>query len=535
MANGRAAGLHDNSLGAALAMWPRFDGGGVMRTFVRLSVPAILVVSLLVAALPAGADHIPADHRRMDLLFESPNEGNFTNSDLAFWGDLAFAGNYGGFRIFDISDPADPALVSDITCFGPQNDVSVWDRDRDGAADILFLSVDTPLTGPECGATAAADRRDPGAWEGIRIFDVSDPAQPFQIGDVYQDCGSHTHTLVPRRARERRVLLYNSSYPLLPGPTCGQPADGQPPHHDRDPLHGVIQVVEVSWSADDPLDSDDVEATEIAEPRINYPGDPDNTFVPDEHGLVGLDPLRACHDIGVHVGVGLAAGACAEQVQLWKVGRDGIPRTTDPVWVFDDPVDRNGATGDPGDREVAVDFWHTARFTWDGKYVQGDDESFGDGCPPVSTIGLGVTEPNSDTGRTHLLRTSTGQRMSTFMIPRPEEDAYCSMHQGNFIPTPGRYLSVNAWYNGGVDIIDFTAVRRPREIAFFDHEAVGETPGSNNWAHYWYEADPRRGRPVTTYGQDITRGFQVFSADVAVGRRFGVDHLNPQTQESLLK
>jgi hypothetical protein len=91
--------------------------------------------------------------------------------------------------------------------------------------------------------------------------------------------------------------------------------------------------------------------------------------------------------------------------------------------------------------------------------------------------------------------------MSFFMIPRPEPSAYCSMHQGNMIPTPGRYLSVNAWYMGGVDIIDFTAPRNPREIAFFDFNPDGAT-GSDNWSHYWYEQNPKPGTPVITYGQD---------------------------------
>ncbi len=496
----------------------------------RSVLVALFATTLVIGAMPAGADHSDAGHHRMDLLFESDNVGGFTNSDIAFWGDLAYVGNYGGPRIFDIGDPTNPQLVADVDCFGPQNDVSVWDRDGNGAADIMFLSVDSVLTGPECGAVSAADPRDPSGWEGIRIFDVSDPSDPVQIGDIYQDCGSHTHTLVPRPG-ENRVLLYNSSYSLRPGPTCGQPAEGQPIHHDRDPVHGVIQVSEVSWSGANPLGP--VTAVEIAEPPINYPGDPDNVFDPAEHGLGFFDPLRACHDVGVHLGVGLAAGACAEQLQVWKLMPNGIPDTANPLWVFDDSVDLNGATSDPADKEIAVDFWHTARFTWDGKFIQGDDESFGGGCPPVTAIGFDATEANSDTGRTHFLRVSDGKRLSTFMVSRAG-GSYCSMHQGNFIPMPGRYLSVNAWYDGGVDIIDFTSRRNPREVAFFDHQPAGGEGDSLNWSHYWYETDPKPGTPVFTYGQDIISGFQVFSATVPKGKRFGLDHLNPQTQEVTL-
>jgi hypothetical protein len=67
-----------------------------------------------------------------------------TNSDPAFWGDYTYAGNYNGFRVFDIAQPT-PRLVADFPCFGPQKDISVWDRDGNGTADLLFASVDRTL------------------------------------------------------------------------------------------------------------------------------------------------------------------------------------------------------------------------------------------------------------------------------------------------------------------------------------------------------------------------------------------------------
>ena len=81
-----------------------------------------------------------------------------TSSDIAFWGDLAYVGDYGGFRIFDISRSM-PRLVSDMRCYGPQGDPSVFDRDGNGKADTLVLSVDSVLTGPQCGAGPAAKTR----------------------------------------------------------------------------------------------------------------------------------------------------------------------------------------------------------------------------------------------------------------------------------------------------------------------------------------------------------------------------------------
>jgi len=281
----------------------------------------------------------------MSELFTSGNVA--TNSDLAFWGNWAFVGYYtgdtgsppgsgprGGVRIFDISDPANPVMVRDFACDGQQNDPIVWDSDGNGVPDLLLLAIDRTMAGPECGAARVA-HGDPTGWEGIRIFEMSDdPASPFstiqQVGAVYQDCGSHTITLWPGKADQGELIVYSSSYPLRPGPTCGQvngPAAG------RDPLHGVIQVVSV------PL-SDPAAAVEIAEPPITYVGDPDNQIDWCERGLCApgiLEPAaRACHDIVVHMASGLAAGACAEQGQVWEIDANGIPDTANPVLVADD-------------------------------------------------------------------------------------------------------------------------------------------------------------------------------------------------------
>ena len=135
----------------------------------------------------------------------NPANTHVTSSDIAFWGDLAYVGDYGGFRIFDVSKPT-PTLVSDTRCYGPQGDPSVFDRDRDGRADTLVLSVDSVLAGPQCGAgpvskSPATGRYPDGAWEGLRIFDISNPSAPRQIATVYQDCGSHTNTLLPAPRR----------------------------------------------------------------------------------------------------------------------------------------------------------------------------------------------------------------------------------------------------------------------------------------------------------------------------------------------
>ncbi len=191
----------------------------------------------------------------MEKLFTSPNMA--TNSDLAFWGDHAFVGYYtgdagvpagtgsrGGVRIFDISNPAAPKLVKDIKCDANQNDPIVWDRNGNGIADLLLVAVDRTMASSECGAPRVPAGTTTG-WEGVRVFELSDKrSNPFetveQVAAVYTDCGAHTITLWPgevgkgkgkgkanlrgggKNKGKGKLIVYVSSYPLAPGPTCGQ-------------------------------------------------------------------------------------------------------------------------------------------------------------------------------------------------------------------------------------------------------------------------------------------------------------------------
>lgn len=501
-----------------------------------MAVAAGLTLTLPVLALPAGADHNADQHQKMEVVFTSPNAR--INTDLAFWGDHAFQGYYrndiavGGFRIFDISDPSRPQQLVDFVCDGLQNDPIVWDRDGNGIADLLLLAVDRTMAGPECGA-ARTDHDDPNGWEGVRVFELSDdPANPFQtieqVAAVYTDCGAHTITLWPGEAEEGRLLVYVSSYPLRPGPTCGQVRG---PEAGRDPLHGVIQVLDV------PLD-DPAAAMEIAEPPLNYPGDPDNQIDWTERGLVGLEPAaRACHDIAVHVRLGLAAGACAEQGQLWRIDENGIPDTASPIWVSDDAVTSGGTGNIPG----AIDFFHSATFSNDGSVVNWIDESFGDGCPPTTTyqprpwnLDGGVHK----TGRMFFVDGGSGSFISEFQVGdvRPEPGAYCSAHMGLPVPNMQKDLLVNAWYMGGVNVIDFSKPSRLKEVAYYDIAPDGPA-GSDNWSAYTY-VGPNfpRGPGVPVYATDgvhnpnSARGLVVFRANIGKTGMRSLGHLNPQTQ-----
>jgi hypothetical protein len=463
----------------------------------------------------------------------NPANTHATSSDIAFWDDLAYVGDYRGFRIFDISRPT-PKLVSDMPCYGPQADPSVFDRNRDGDADTLVLSVDSVLTGPQCGAgTASKDSSGhypASAWEGIRVFDVSNPRSPQQIATVYQDCGSHTNTLLPSPSG-RSMYVLNSSYPLGDGPTCGPLGAEQ----GRKVNHGVVQVVEVPFS-------DPAKARELTELPIVYPGDADGVYKPvSEHGISApLDNFLGCHDLSSFPAKGIVGAACGEQAQVWEIDRrTGLPDTEDPLWAYD---------------QNNVDFWHSATFSWDGKIANFIDESFGDGCPTVTEkTGQESTEEQVfETGNMFFFSARSGRLLSEFRNPRPSNDrlgegdqlTYCSSHLGIPVPAKDRYLLVNAYYRGGSSVIDFSDPTDPQEIAFADLR------GTNTWSAYTYPRKSGRRSSLPVYSNDgLSRdydtgagfdyretayGFMRFEARVRANL-VGFNRLNPQLQERVIR
>jgi hypothetical protein len=550
-----------------------------MRSALRLVAGVILTVALVTgtAAAQSGADA----QKRMDLLFTSPNAA--VNSDLAFWGNHAFIGYYrndvsrGGFRIFDISNPSAPSLVEDVQCDGLQADPIVWDRNENGIADLMMLAVDRTMAAPECGAPRAAHPDgtrfdgDPNGWEGVRIFEMSDdPANPFatiqQVKAVYTDCGAHTITAWPGEVEDQnKLMVYVSSYPLRAGPTCGDPEYlntanpyDETPTELADPLHKKISVIEV------PLGNPAASAV-IAEPPVSYPGDPDGRIDWCERSVTGagqacpgpLEPAAvACHDIVTHVEHALAGAACAEQGQVWPINANGIPQTTSRILVGDDEFS-SGGTGDiPG----AVDFFHSVMFNNEGTVVNWVDESFStpprfggledNGCPPMTpwrekTVDGELVHPAADmkTGRMFFSDLDTEAFLSEFSVgdlrPDTSPTAYCSAHMGMAVVGVNRDLLVNAWYTGGVDVIDFTRPTELREIAYYDIAGAGSL-GSENWSAYPYTG-PKfpSGGGIPVYASDgvhtpnNSRGMEVFRAEIGnVGGRV-LDHMNPQTMDHM--
>lgn len=463
-----------------------------MRKLFTLFAIGALILSSIALAAPAsahnvrgheaiahlsGETHVPpgnpgAGSHSQNMQFQSTiGPTGFTNSDIAFWGRFAYVGNYGGFRVVNVSDSENPVVVANVSCFGPQNDISVY-------GDILIVSVDTPLTSSACGSPAASPITLETAWEGIRIFDVSNPATPQYLTAVYTKCGSHTNTIVPD-LDDDRLLVYVASYALRAGPDCGPHDD---PTDTHNPLHEQISIVQI------PL-GNPAAASLHSEPAIDVP-----TW--DIHDHIGPNPafnaMRGCHDLQANLGLGRMAAACAGVGQLWDISDPANPVTTDPIWEVDRPE---------------VDFYHSALFSEAGDTVIFGDEIIAGTC---STLADGD-------GKMWFHNRADGALVSSFQIPRDQGSDYCSSHLFNNIPGVRGDFLVASWYAGGTTVVDYTDRANPTEIAFYDPS------GGSAWASYWYNN--------FIYSNDIPLGFNILKLSDAA--RAGADrlpYLNPQVQ-----
>ena len=172
-----------------------------MRSPSRLLPPLLALAALLTLTGTAAATHNADDHsQNMKHLAAVPRSSVATQSDLAFVGNLALAGNYNGFRVIDISEPGAPVELSHPTCNGDQGDIVVWE-------DILVRAWNTKRANArECDGTIV-----PAGFEGVHIFDVSNPADPEVVGAVVLPCGSHTLTAAGISAGRLIVYSNNSS------------------------------------------------------------------------------------------------------------------------------------------------------------------------------------------------------------------------------------------------------------------------------------------------------------------------------------
>jgi hypothetical protein len=410
------------------------------------------------------------------LLSHLPRSAPVTQTDLAFKGKLAIAGNVAGFRIVDISDPEHPMTVSDFRCNGSQSDVGVY-------GNLVFQSVDTPQSTGACNSTPVTGST-AGMFEGVRIFDISNPAAPTHLASIATPCGSHTHTVVPAPPGNV-VYLYVSSYPLGGGaqsPTCKSLAA------DGTGGHSKISIIEV------PL------ANPAAATVSAY-----NLDAGTQWGTYLGFTFRACHDISVFLELERAAAACLTEGQIWDISDPAHPQ-------FEYRYDNANI------KPENIDLFHSAAFSWDGEIVAFGDESGGG-------TAARCTNPEDNQGRIWFLDLATGTELASYKIPR-SVSGVCTMHNFNFITRSDRNILVSSAYTGGTTVVDVDMLIDGASEA--EAEVGHRTPpGGNSWSSYWYNG--------FIYANDIGRGLDIMllSSPVRAGAK-KLAYMNPQTQERTL-
>jgi hypothetical protein len=467
---------------------------------------AVFAVTLAVSAAPAAAQQAawtwdPADPRigltagfldagvaarhmalagrlpRADGFFNPGvlGDGGFSNTDLAFQGNYVFVGNYHGIQVFDISDPVTPRFHLGIVCPGGQGDVSVYRH-------LLFMSAQEVRGRKDCGTEGVEEVVSPERFRGVRIFDISDLNYPRQVAAVQSCRGSHTHTLVTDPRDDEHVYVYiQGTSPVRPGeemPGCsaGDPAE------DPETALFRIEVVQVPLAA--PQNARIINAPRIFADRET--GAIAGLWAGGTHGP-GTQATRStdrCHDITAYPAIGLAAGACSGNGILLDISDPANPVRIDEV------IDPNFA------------YWHSATFNNDGTSIIFTDE-WGGGVAPRCRAS---DSPAWGANALFRLRERTMELAGYYKLPVPQtETENCVAHNGSLVPVPGRDIKVQAWYQGGISVFDFTDPARPFEIAFFDRGPLSDTTlyTGGYWSAYWHNGH--------IYGTDIERGIDVFT------------------------
>ena len=446
----------------------------------------------LVATRTRPADFVnPAD--RTDF--------GFINADMAFRGDLLFLGGFNGIQIWDISTPGAPRLRTTVVCPGGQGDVSVH-------GNLLFMSVEETRGRVDCGTQPVTDSVSADRFVGVRVFDISNLDQPRQVASVQTCRGSHTHTLVADPRDRVNVYIYvGGTAPVRPAAELAG-CSGLAPEQDPSTSLFRIEVIRVPLAA--PQDARVVNA-----PRI---------FADSAGRVAGLWPggthgqgtqttatTDQCHDLTVYMELRLAAGACAGNGILLDISDPVNPRRIDEV------SDPNFA------------YWHSATFSNAGDKVLYTDE-WGGGVAPRCRA---TDRPEWGANAIFTLRNRQLRFAEYFKIPAPQTaNENCVAHNGSLIPVPGRDIMVQAWYQGGVSVFDWTDPNNPMEIAFFDRGPLADSLViGGHWSAYWYNG--------YIYASEIQRGLDVLrltasehlsQTEIDAARLVRYTSFNPQTQ-----
>ena len=464
--------------------------------------------------------------------FDTARGLTFVNSDLAFRGTLVYQGNFAGFAIWDVRDPARPVQLAVVECITSQGDPSI-------VGTLLFVSAEGGGNRKDCAKGGVADPADHMA--GVRIYDVSDPRAPRLVKNVETCKGSHTHTVVPHPTDRGVVYLYVSgNLGARPAAELAGCRNGADPADPTNSLY-ALDVIRVPLAR--PEDAAVVTGARIFTGIGPAPARGGRTRAP--RAIAGADSAmmarmaasgpRNCHDVTAYPALGLLAGACASHGLLVDISDPERPVRLDAV------ADTN------------FSLWHTAVFSNDGSKVVFTDE-WGGGTSPNCQR----THPLEMGGNTTLTigADRTLRQRAYFKIPTAQSaEENCVSHNGSLIPVPGRDVMVQGWYQGGVDVIDFTDPDRPVEIAYFDRGpidappaaagAAGDAAGAavsrargtigGSWGAYWYNGH--------VYSSEMARGLdilellpsdQLSANELAAAKLVRLDEFNPQSQPRIV-
>ena len=398
---------------------------------------------------------------------------SFGITDLAFAGDRLFVGSYHGFNTYGIETPAAPRLIASVVCPGGQGDVSV-------VGDLLIMSVEQTRGRLDCGLQGVAEPVSAERFRGIRVFDISDLRQPRQVAAVQTCRGSHTHTVVTDPDEAGDIYVYGAgAAPVRSGDELAGCSDA-PPAENPDTALFRIDVIRIPLARPE-------EARIVSRPAVFRDpdtGDLAGLWRGGDHGPGTQRTAESsrCHDITAFPEIGLAAGACSGNGILLDI--------SDPV----NPV-RVDEVVDPG-----FAYWHSATFNNDGTKVIFTDEWGGGGRPRCR-----ASDPR-EWGANAIFDIVDGrlQFRSYYKLPAPQtERENCVAHNGSLVPVPGRDIMVQAWYQGGISVLDFTDSSNPVEIAFFDRGPIDAERFvmGGFWSSYWYRG--------YIYATEIARGLDV--------------------------
>ena len=507
-----------------------------------------------------------------------PGDFRLINSDLSFRGNYVIQGNFSGVQIWDISDPKRPRLHRAFVCPGSQSDVSVYRK-------LLFVSGEALNGRTDCGTQGVPDTVSHDRLRGIRIFDITDIANPRHITDVQTCRGSHTHTVVTSPTDTANVYIYVSGSAPVRSPNELPGCSAAPPEEDPNTTLFRIEVIQVPLAHPE-------QARIVSSPRIfqDLVRPPSHGEAPEDIAaaakaaaeerakggftarvdgmeiILGPRFVRSRLDSIVEARGGTGAPTGADSATLRANVQTIVDRIVNPpnprpgprpgptqchdITVYPAIGLAGGACGGYGllldIRDVAnpkrigavadsnFSFWHSATFNNDGTKILFTDE-WGGGLQPRCRP---TDKPEWGANAIFTLSGSTMAFKSYYKLPAPQTaNENCVAHNGTLIPIPGRDIMVQGWYQGGISVFDWTDPAHPREIAYFDRGPMDSTKllGAGSWSAYWYN-----GYIVSS---EIARGLDIFALqpsgfisqnELDAAKLVHFDYLNAQDQQKLV-